>query len=380
MEQLPNNTKERENDFSPNISKILEKSEKFHDYRNKIRYAGISFLNDKNIFDGFLEKGDFSDFIRNTEKTKLDTKILSQKILQEKQEHGIDFVFEKYFKLLENENNHEQNSSKQNFGIIEFYEDNKDNHIHLGKENIKNGEKIGIQESFSLFCDYLAQQEILPEKISGRSWLLANPYLRERMAFEKEKEYIDNLLDPEKTHFGLELWGQIIDENNQIKKKELEYLYKNNAFRYPVTEASIPIQKLFEKFGKNLLRKEYKYESLDNYKYEKEIMWRKEQALREYLQNNFAVEGLDGFLDFISDSAMWNDFLKTELGKEFTMTLALMEQKIEQENITLAEVFQKYGKDYAEILENTRDYLNTKEEEYLEQFKETKTFSIEEEK
>ena len=100
-------------------------------------------------------------------------------------------------------------------------------------------------------CDYLDKHDEHIDNVYASSWLMDVPAVLYKTGFEviRKKPFTAEVTDISKITnfpFGIELWGQFIDDNGNFKKKELLYLFEKGVPRYKQTEVKISLEKLSE--------------------------------------------------------------------------------------------------------------------------------------
>ena len=139
-----------------------------------------------------------------------------------------------YMMYMENLPNYDKN-------IFEQKDFNKDVKYILEKEAEF---EHSLKESLRLLAEHFSKLEIVPNRILVKSWLMGNDALRKKIGFKKISEQD---FDSKR---GSEIWGQFIDKDGNLKRKELEFLFKNNHLRYKLTKAGLPFEEFIQKYGK----------------------------------------------------------------------------------------------------------------------------------
>jgi hypothetical protein len=254
-------------------------------------------------------------------------------------------------------------------GVFTYSYPNKDEdyiEVHLNKGVIP-AESAGshLQSSLELLCKKFVENKNIPEKVSGESWLMGIPAIRERLGFdiEFEKEF-----DLEK-YDGIALWGQFVDSRGYFKQKEIEYLFENKEPRYKLTRASISISDLFHKYAPQYIGREL--DSInDNKSYlEDQRMHEDLEKIKVFFKKPFTDESYQEMWSLIQKEPVWVMMLE----KEEKKILGFFEGA-KSKGVSFVEFAESLPKEDVEFFDTL---FNKTKKEYLDSLVETKKVVIE---
>ena len=340
MEKFEIKQSHENKDIEKDIRSILEHEKEFSSWEEKVNYIKLYFLEKK-----FPEK--LKMFFENQSFQKTYFETIYKK-------NDLVYVVQLMHKIDLDDRNRESEREQENtpmyFGRISF--DGKS--IHVNKEKKENNSQLTLEASFSLLAEYLSKLEIVPSRILAKSWLMGNEALRKRIGFEKIKKY-----DFDPVFQRSELWGQFVDDDGNIKRKELEYLFKNNEPHYKLTKAEISFENFMQKYGNQFLDREFtmEYDFSDE---QEEILEKNKRILDNYFAKNFNNGNwFNGFLKIARNLPLYDTILKTDKGELFLNKISELEKRAS----SLDELKIELGK-----IKNDLDFSNfftEKKEEFL---------------
>ncbi len=308
MEKIPK--LESKNNIDNSVKFIMENEEKFSSYREKLEFLKLFFMQKNNLNDDLDKHFNYLSEFLNIEKNEL------EELFIENNNDIISFVnvINDRFNKIKSDNQ-ESNISDSNFGSISF--DGKNIHTNFNKDfNIK------MEDSFKLLAEHFTELDIVPSKIEAYSWLMGNKYIIDKIGFKKVND------DVFEVNTGISVWGQFIDKNENIKKKEVEYLFKNGEPRYRNTNANISFKDFMERYGSKFLGRKYTIE-YDFSESQGKILEDIQRNIKDTLENKFNVNNwFDTFYSFLKESLIWKDIIGTDEAKLFFKKLHEIEKDV----------------------------------------------------
>ena len=376
MEQLPQNfNKEKaEKGFEKQIDNLLEQEKEFLNWKDKVKFTSLSFFESKIGFSDFLENDD--SLVYDYERILSEKNIffederfveelgkLKEEILDFYNKHDLLETYKKYFSFRINEIPENQNNKIEHhyFGAIEL--DNK-NYIHFNKQGNER-QHFNLEESFALLCDYLAEQDIVPSEIHAESWLM-DTSIRERIGFEKIS-YVE--FNREDGNLGLGLWGQFVDEQGNLKEKELKYLFENNKPRYKLTTAKISFENLIKRYGQKYIGQTFETLDQEDYIKEKEKIEKETKEIGKYLREDLKEKGFEDFYNFVEYKNIWAEFIHTAEGKRLLEIIKFFSEEMNNRACSFKDLRNYCKAEIAEVQKIKTENFDKEVEKFLEQFK-----------
>lgn len=120
--------------------------------------------------------------------------------------------------------------------------------IHVPIQAVDGQGEVGITESLRQIATFIKNEYPFVKAVIGKSWIISTAVAK-RMGFEVVKTFEPNNKEGKINPFNMVgYWGQLVNEQGEIKTKIKKYLFENKKLRYDYAYGKIDIVSFFEKY------------------------------------------------------------------------------------------------------------------------------------
>lgn len=201
-----------------------------------------------------------------------------------------------------------------------------ENYFKQVKEN-DGAKKISINDSFVELAKKIVEEDNYVKAIIAKSWLM-NTNRANRIGF-----HIINVKKEPSSNSGF--WGQFIDKDGQINKKNVEQLMLTGKAPYYQAKGYMMTEEFLKKYLPENMRGEITLKVPDP---EFEKRYEEQKAVFEKMKNNWDKININQIQEILNESELVREYLKTEDGNDLINLLGILkigdkDYKSTQENI-----------------------------------------------